>query len=106
MIRKKIIDSNHCHISAGFHRKQYKEGDCPVKYYLEKKQSLPSFLPANIIIDSFFRNISIPDYHELSKPEVSPYNRKHENISGKIVQMIFIKKREISSFVKNKYYQG
>ncbi len=106
MIRNKITTVITVIFLLVFTGSRYKEGDCPVKSYLKKKQNLPSFLPANVIIDSFFRNISIPDYHELSKPEISPYNRKHENISCKIVQMIFIKKREISSFVKNKYYQG
>src|SRR5580698_5621932 len=66
------------------------QGSQEVDDQVQVKKPHISALEPGLEIDRFFRNIRIPDQHELVEPEIGPEDRKGELKLAQVMQMFLI----------------
>lgn len=85
--------------------KQENKRQEPVNKEIDIKNHFESAVPAMGEVFGFFRDISVPDQHELGESKIPPHNTKHEDIPGEIEHVTFVERFKMAFFMKEDHHE-
>src|ERR1700709_12146 len=89
---------------AAFHEDQ--QGCQEVDDQVQIEDPFISAFETRLEIDGFFRDIRIPDQHELVKPEIGPEDREGKLELTQVMQMLLVDIFQVTQVLQIHYEQG